>query len=86
MARPPDVPTPLVGEKHVSPTIEALNLTLHPPRARGQRRQIGIVGNDHKHIDVLRIRLAEVGDRVVVTAGVPFDRSGTTNLVKVETV
>ena len=30
--------------------------------------------------------LAEVGDRVVVTAGVPFDRSGTTNLVKVETV
>ncbi len=30
--------------------------------------------------------LAEVGDRVVVTAGVPFDQSGTTNLVKVETV
>ena len=26
------------------------------------------------------------GDRVVVTAGVPFDVPGTTNLLKVETV
>jgi pyruvate kinase len=30
--------------------------------------------------------LANVGDRVVVTAGVPFDVPGTTNLIKVETV
>ena len=30
--------------------------------------------------------LAEPGDRVVVTAGVPWDRPGTTNLIKVETV
>jgi pyruvate kinase len=30
--------------------------------------------------------LARVGDRVVVTAGVPFDVPGTTNLMKVETV
>ncbi len=30
--------------------------------------------------------LAEPGDRVVVTAGVPFDQPGTTNLLKVETV
>ena len=30
--------------------------------------------------------LARVGDRVVVTAGVPFDVPGTTNLLKVETV
>jgi pyruvate kinase len=30
--------------------------------------------------------LASTGDRVVVTAGVPFDRPGTTNLLKVETV
>ena len=30
--------------------------------------------------------LAEPGDRVVVTAGVPFDLPGTTNLLKVETV
>jgi pyruvate kinase len=30
--------------------------------------------------------LARPGDRVVVTAGVPFDIPGTTNLLKVETV
>ncbi|HET8762214.1 MAG TPA: pyruvate kinase alpha/beta domain-containing protein [Gemmatimonadales bacterium] len=30
--------------------------------------------------------LAEPGDRVVVTAGVPWDQPGTTNLLKVEIV
>jgi pyruvate kinase len=31
-------------------------------------------------------RLASPGDRVVVTAGVPFDVPGSTNLMKVEVV
>ena len=31
-------------------------------------------------------RLATAGDRIIVTAGVPFDTPGTTNLLKVETV
>ena len=35
---------------------------------------------------VRRQGLARPGDRVVVTAGVPFDVPGTTNLIKVETV
>jgi pyruvate kinase len=35
---------------------------------------------------VQRRELARTGDRVVVTAGVPFDVPGTTNLLKVETV
>jgi pyruvate kinase len=35
---------------------------------------------------VRRHGLARSGDRVVVTAGVPFDVPGTTNLLKVETV
>jgi pyruvate kinase len=35
---------------------------------------------------VQRRQLARPGDRVVVTAGVPFDIPGTTNLLKVETV
>jgi pyruvate kinase len=35
---------------------------------------------------VRRRELARPGDRVVVTAGVPFDVPGTTNLLKVETV
>ncbi len=38
-------------------------------------------------LDAVRRRdLAKPGDRVVVTAGVPFDVPGTTNLLKVETV
>jgi pyruvate kinase len=32
------------------------------------------------------LQLVLPGDRVVVTAGVPFDVPGTTNLVKVEVV
>ncbi|HEY7394881.1 MAG TPA: pyruvate kinase, partial [Gemmatimonadaceae bacterium] len=35
---------------------------------------------------IRRRELARVGDRIVVTAGVPFDVPGTTNLLKVETV
>jgi pyruvate kinase len=35
---------------------------------------------------VRRRELATAGDRVVVTAGVPFDVPGTTNMIKVETV
>ena len=35
---------------------------------------------------MLELGLAKPGDRVVVTAGVPFDRPGTTNLLKVENV
>jgi len=35
---------------------------------------------------VQRRELARTGDRVVVTAGVPFDVPGTTNMIKVETV
>ena len=35
---------------------------------------------------VVRRNLANRGDRIVVTAGVPFDTPGTTNLLKVETV
>jgi pyruvate kinase len=38
-------------------------------------------------LEVVRRRaLARTGDRVIVTAGVPFDVPGTTNLMKVETV
>ena len=38
-------------------------------------------------LDAVRRRdLARIGDRVIVTAGVPFDVPGTTNMMKVETV
>ncbi|MBA2688233.1 MAG: pyruvate kinase, partial [Gemmatimonadaceae bacterium] len=35
---------------------------------------------------VIRKQLASTGDRMIVTAGVPFDVPGTTNLLKVETL
>jgi pyruvate kinase len=35
---------------------------------------------------VVERQLAAPGDRIIVTAGVPFDVPGTTNLLKVETV
>lgn len=35
---------------------------------------------------VLRLGMAREGDKVIVTAGVPFDTPGTTNMIKVETV
>ena len=38
------------------------------------------------HVVVRDMELAEKGDRIIVTAGVPFDVPGTTNLLKVEIV
>ncbi|HEY8106984.1 MAG TPA: pyruvate kinase, partial [Gemmatimonadales bacterium] len=35
---------------------------------------------------LLELNLADPGERVVVTAGVPFDQPGTTNLLKIEAV
>ena len=35
---------------------------------------------------VRQLGLANAGDRVIVTAGVPFDQTGTTNFLKVEAV
>jgi hypothetical protein len=59
---PSDVRAPFVGEKHISASIEALCLTLQAPCARGERRQVGVVGHDHEHVDIFGIRLGG-GDR-----------------------
>ncbi len=53
--------------------------------------QADVVPNYDTMLDVARGALldrgyAKVGDRIVVTAGVPFEVPGTTNLIKVETV
>jgi pyruvate kinase len=37
-------------------------------------------------LKLLELGLAAPGERVVVTAGVPFDQPGTTNLLKIEAV
>lgn len=54
---PSDVVAALVREKHVGSSIEALDVPLQPPRVPGQRRQVSVLGDDHKHVDVFRIRL-----------------------------
>ena len=41
---------------------------------------------EHARVEILARGLAKPGDRVLVTAGVPFDTPGTTNLLKVEVV
>jgi pyruvate kinase len=41
---------------------------------------------EHARISIERRGLAKRGDRVLVTAGVPFDMPGTTNLLRVEVV
>lgn len=41
---------------------------------------------EYARAEILRRGLARAGDRVLVTAGVPFDVPGTTNLLKVEVV
>jgi pyruvate kinase len=41
---------------------------------------------EHARAEILKRGLARPGDRVLVTAGVPFDVPGTTNLLKVEVV
>ena len=44
----------------------------------------GLLGSARAQI--LERRLAAPGERVVVTAGVPFDVPGTTNLLKIEAI
>ena len=41
---------------------------------------------EHARVSIVRRGLAKGGDRVLVTAGVPFDMPGTTNLLRVEVV
>lgn len=80
------------------PTVPILALTDEPRVCRQLSLVWGVVprlvptarGYDHMVAMALRealdLNLVTKGDRVLVTAGVPFDVPGTTNLLKVETV
>ena len=80
------------------PRVPILVLTDQPRTFRQLALVWGVVPELVPHCDtywemvklgleaVRRRGLAQPGDRVVVTAGVPFDVPGTTNLMKVETV
>src|SRR5262249_3442589 len=80
------------------PTVPILVLTDQPRTYRQLALVWGIIPELVPHCntydEMVRLALAAVqrrelavpGDRVVVTAGVPFDVPGTTNVLKVETV
>jgi pyruvate kinase len=80
------------------PTVPILVLTDQPRTYRQLALVWGVIPELVPHSDtyeqmvrlaldaVRRRGLARVGDRTIVTAGVPFDVPGTTNLMKVETV
>jgi pyruvate kinase len=80
------------------PAVPILALTDQPRTARQLALVWGVIPELVPHGDSYdevvkpglaaaeRRGLASPGDRVVVTAGVPFDTPGTTNLLKVETV
>lgn len=80
------------------PSVPILALTDEPRVCRQLQLVWGVVprlvptarGYDHMVAMALRealdMHLVTKGDRVLVTAGVPFDVPGTTNLLKVETV
>jgi pyruvate kinase len=80
------------------PRVPILVLTDQPRTFRQLALVWGVVPELVQHCDTYwdmvklaleaaqRRGLANPGDRVVVTAGVPFDVPGTTNLMKVETV
>ncbi len=80
------------------PPVPILALTDQPRTARQLALVWGVVPELVPHVTSyesmvqyalqagIRCQLANPGDRVVVTAGVPFDVPGTTNTLKVETV
>jgi pyruvate kinase len=80
------------------PTVPVLVLTDRPRTFRQLALVWGVIPELVPHADsyddmvrlglqaVARRGLAHPGDRIIVTAGVPFDVPGTTNLMKVETV
>ena len=77
---------PIIGFTTESSTYHQLSLTWGVRPAL-----VESVPTYEKMLDIARDYLisrgyAKAGDRVVVTAGVPFDTPGTTNLIKVETV
>ncbi|MBI3792072.1 MAG: pyruvate kinase [Gemmatimonadetes bacterium] len=80
------------------PNVPILALTDSPRTWRQLALVWGVIPEQVRHCDtyeemaglardvVLKRMVAEKGDRVVVTAGVPFDVPGTTNNLRVETI
>jgi pyruvate kinase len=80
----PDVP--ILGLTPVERTYHQLSLIWGVIPALGPPVDTYAKMFEYARTEILQRGLAKEGDRVLVTAGVPFDVPGTTNLVKVEVV
>jgi pyruvate kinase len=80
----PDVP--ILGLTPVERTYNQLSLIWGVIPALGPPVDTYAKMFEYARMEILKRCLAREGDRVLVTAGVPFDVPGTTNLVKVEVV
>ena len=80
------------------PSVPIFACTPEPDTCRQLAAVWGVVPAQTEHLKdyemmltaarhlILERKLAERGERLVVTAGVPFDVAGTTNLLKIEAV
>jgi pyruvate kinase len=80
----PDVP--ILGLTPVERTYNQLSLIWGVIPALGPPVDTYVKMFEYARTEILQRGLAKEGDRVLVTAGVPFDVPGTTNLVKVEVI
>jgi pyruvate kinase len=83
-AQRPEVP--ILGLTPVERTYHQLALIWGVIPALAPQTDTYVQMFEHAREEILRRGLARPGDRVLVTAGVPFDVPGTTNLLKVEVV
>lgn len=77
-------PVPIIGVTDQERTWRQLALVwgVHPVRCTAEVSYDTMLGAAREYL--LRSRIAKEGDRIVVTAGVPFHVTGTTNMVRVE--
>ena len=80
----PDVP--ILGLTPVERTYHQLSLIWGVVPALAPQSDSYVQMFEYARQEILQRGLARQGDRVLVTAGVPFDVPGTTNLLKVEVV
>ena len=77
-------PVPIIGVTDQEKTWQQLSLVwgAHPVLCTSEINYDGMLNTARDYI--LRARIAQTGQRVVVTAGVPFHVKGTTNMLRIE--
>jgi pyruvate kinase len=77
-------PVPILGVTDQPKTWRQLSLVwgVHPVMCQGEVNYENMLGSARAYL--LAERLAEPGQRIVVTAGIPFHVAGTTNMLRIE--